>query len=381
MKFLGKKMKTVAIVALSCASTYALACTDFRVTASDGTVIITRSQEYSLDLKSNLRSSNRDRKFVFNAADGKPGLSWNAKYGYVFLDALEQDVAVDGMNEKGLSFEALYLPGLAQYQTVPAGKDKQALPYINIGDWILSNFDSVDQVKQALPNIYVYNQSIPGMDNMTFPLHFAIYDATGKGIVVEYVGGTLHVYDNQIGVMTNSPSYDWHITNLYNYVHLTPENPAGFTDNNINFASPGQGFGMVGLPGDITPPSRFVKTATLMRTAIQPSNAADALNLAVHVINNVDIPLGFVRENQNGKTSNEYTQWVVFKDLTNKQFYFRTYADLALRSVDLNKIDFAATAKRLLMPIERTAMIDDETAQFNKATTQPAIPAPATPAA
>src|SRR5690349_17346084 len=84
------------------------ACTDFRLTAKDGTVLITRSMEYALDLKSNLRSSPRGRFFTTTAADGSNGLSWKAKYGYLFLDAMNFDIVTDGINEQGLSFEALY---------------------------------------------------------------------------------------------------------------------------------------------------------------------------------------------------------------------------------------------------------------------------------
>src|SRR5687767_5573438 len=94
------------------------ACTDFRLTAQDGTILIARSMEFALDLKSNLRSSPRNREFKALAPSGKTGFSWKAKYGYVYLDGLNVDMATDGMNEQGLSFEALYLPGLAEYQTL-----------------------------------------------------------------------------------------------------------------------------------------------------------------------------------------------------------------------------------------------------------------------
>src|SRR5579872_71431 len=182
----------------------AFACTDFRLTAKDGTVLITRSLEFALDLKSELCTSNRDRNFTTTGPDGKPTMSWKTKYGYVFLNGLNIDMAADGMNEKGLSFEALYLPNFAEYQTVPAGHMDQAIPYYNFGDWVLGNFETVDQVRAALNTVYVYAEKLPQTDNTVFPLHFAIYDATGKGIVVEYVGGKLNVYENKIGVMTNS---------------------------------------------------------------------------------------------------------------------------------------------------------------------------------
>lgn len=346
MKYLALFMTFFA-----CFFNNASACTSFRVTANDGSILITRSMEFALDLKTELRTSPRGRTFTTVAPSGKPGLSWKAKYGYVFFGGLGVDAAIDGMNEAGLSFEALFLPGYAKYQTVTANQDSQALGYMNLGDWALSNFKTVDELREALPKIFLFTQKIPGQGDTVFPLHFSFYDATGKGIVAEYIDGKLSIYDNKIGVMTNAPSYDWHITNLKNYTQLRPTNPKPVVDNGMTFVALGQGAGMMGLPGDISPPSRFVKTAVMMDVVIPAANAKGALNLAEHVINNVDIPLGLARESSGNTYSNELTQWVTFKDLTNKIIYYRTYNDLSLRSVDLSKIDFSEKAPRLRMPI------------------------------
>ena len=339
-------------------------CTDFRTTAKDGSVLITRSMEYGVDMKANLRTSSRGRAFSDTAPDGKPGLSWKAKYGYVYLDAFNVDAALDGMNEKGLSIESLYLPGYAEYQTVPAGQDSHALSYLNFADWVLGNFKTVEELQQALQTVYVYLEpfKLEGHGTVTFPLHFSIYDNSGKGIVVEYVGGKLTIYDH-LGVVTNSPTYDWHMKNLYNYIALTPSSPAPVMWNGMHYAVYGNGFGMLGLPGDISPPSRFVKIATLMRVADSASNVKEALNLAEHVINNVDIPLGLARESDG---NSELTQWVVFKDLTHRVFYYRTYRDMSLRSISLDQLDFSEKATRLKMPIERINTVNDLTIQFIK---------------
>lgn len=345
----------------------AFACTDIRVTANDGSVVIARSMEFSVDMHSNLRSSTQGRAFKTMAPDGKPGLSWKAKYGYLYLDAFDVDVALDGMNEAGLSIESLYLPGYAQYQTVPAGKDNQALPYLDFADWVLGNFKSIDEVRTALSKIYVYTQAmtIKGHGSVIFPLHFSIYDASGRGLVVEYIKGKLQIHDT-IGVMTNSPNYRWHLQNLQNYLHLAPVNPPAVKVAGITYDVSGVGFGMIGLPGDVSPPSRFVKMATLLHLAFPVENASSALNLAQHIINNVDIPLGLVREPSNEEATNETTQWVVFKDLTHKIFYYRTYGDLTLRSVKLAEVDFLKNAPRLKMPIEREQTVDDLTHEFLK---------------
>lgn len=359
------------LLLLSLPFTTAFACTDIRVTAKDGSVIIGRTLEFAPNLQSNLVTSNRNRTFKMTAPDGSAGLSWVGKNGYVFLNAFNQDIAVDGMNEKGLSYEGLYLPGLAVYQTVPKGSEKQALPYYNLGDWILSNFDNIEQVKAALPKVWVYAGKLPQMGETIFPIHAAVYDAQGKGIVIEYIAGQLHIYDNAIGVMTNSPGYAWHLTNLNNYVHLRPSNPSPVVDNGITFAATGQGFGMIGLPGDISPPSRFVKMATLLNVIVPPQNATDGLNMAEHLLNNVDIPLGLAREDDGNKVTNELTQWTVYKDLTHRIFYYKTYSNLTVRGIMLDKINFAANAPRLKLPINTPPMIQDMTNQLNASVIKP----------
>lgn len=340
------------------------ACTDFKLSAQDGTTLIARSMEFAADMKSNLRTSVRDRVFREFAPNGKPGLSWKAQLGYVFVDGFDVDVALDGINEAGLSFEYLYLPGETQYQTVPAGHEHQALSYIRLGDWVLSQFKTVEEVRQALQGVYVFNQSLPGKGDLVFPLHAAIYDASGKGIVVEFVGGDMHIYDNEVGVLTNSPIYPWQITNLRNYVNLSPWTPTPVMSGGMIFAATGQGSGMRGLPGDVSPPSRFVKIDTLKAYAYPAASAADALNLAQHIINNVDIPLGLVRAKQKDKVAAELTQWVVFKDLTNKVLYYRTYGDTTLHGVLLSQLDFLPTAKRLKMPLADNQFILDVTKTF-----------------
>src|SRR3990167_5493099 len=314
------------------------ACTDFRLVAKDGSVIITRSMEFAYDMNSNIRTMPRGNTFNTTAPDGTPTINWTNKYGYLYLDGMNIDAVIDGINENGLTIEDLLFPGFAGYQNVPPGKSKQALPYTRLGDYILGNFKTIDEVKQALTKIFVFPKTIPGQRNLIFPLHFSIFDSTGKGIIVEYVNGRLNIYDNNIGVLTNSPTYDWHLTNLRNYVNLSPLNPNPVVIQGVTFTATGQGAGMVGLPGDISPPSRFVKISVMKDTVLRTSNALNTVNLAEHLINNVDIPIGFVREAARGPATTELTQWVVFKDLTHRILYYRTYENLSLRKIDLNKI-------------------------------------------
>jgi choloylglycine hydrolase len=303
--------------------------------------------------------------FTSKTPNNKAGLSWKAKYGYLYVDGFSVDASFDGMNEVGLTFEYLYLPGETQYQAIPAGKDAQAVPYAMFGDWVLSNFKTIDELKQALNTIYVTNQIIPQLGNAILSAHASIRDASGKGIVVEFYNDKINVYDN-IGVMTNSPKYDWQVTNLRNYINLSPYDANSITADGITYSSTGQGTGANGLPGDASPPSRFVKTAFMVKNVYPAENATDIVNLAQHIINNVDLPAGYVRSAQNGQTQTDTTQWVVFKDVTHKTFYYRTYGDMTLRGVDMSKVDFSKDAPRLKMPFSMTPNMINVTNQFLK---------------
>ena len=101
----------------------------------------------------------------------------------------------------------------------------------------------------------------------------------------------------------------------------------------------GQGSGWLGFPGDWTPPSRFIRIAQITNNVYPVKDAQSALSLCVHIINNVDIPLGVIREKHaDGSVVSELTQWTVFKDLTNKVLYFKTYENANLRAIDLKKL-------------------------------------------
>lgn len=342
-------MKRIILTTCFCCAIQAVACTDFRLIAQDKTVLVTRTLEFASPMNSQVRTSLVGRLFQEKAPNGRPGVNWKAQYGYLYMDAFDTDVVVDGMNEAGLSFEYLYLPGLTQYSTVPAGEEGRGLSYLHFGDWVLSNFDSVEAVRAALPQIIVFEDKLPKWRGTVFPLHAAIQDKMGNGIVVEFINGKMQISEYK-GVMTNSPDYQWQLTNLQNYVHLSPVNPAPVIDHGMTYTATGQGAGMLGLPGDVTPPSRFVKMNALLATVETPKNDAQALNMAMHMVHTVDIPRGFVRESAKS-TAGDYTQWTVFKDLTHGILYYYTYEDPALHAISMKKLDFSAQASRVAMPI------------------------------
>ena len=255
------------------------------------------------------------------------------------------------------------MPGETQYQELPPGKAPLAIPYTQFGDWVLSNFKNINDLKLALNKVYVVNQVNPELGNAILPAHASIFDSSGHGIVVEFYDNKINVYEH-MGVMTNAPKYFWHVANLRNYLNLSPNNPATISQDGLNFTATGQGTGATGLPGDASPPSRFVKTAFMVHNAYPAKDKDSIVNLAEHIINNVDIPAGYVRATEGDKVSTDTTQWVVFKDLSNKLLYYRTYGDLTLRVLDLKQVDFSENAKPLKMALQAPLVVKNITPAF-----------------
>jgi choloylglycine hydrolase len=321
------------------------ACTDARIVAQDGAVMTARSMEFGIPMDSRLVVRPRGTALESPAPNGAKGVHWKAKYGFVYLDGLHLDAAVDGLNEAGLGVGVLFFPGYAGYESPAPADNAQALSHIQFSTWVLSQFATIDEVKAALPGVKVWGESLADLGLL--PLHYVIHDAQGKSIVCEWVGGKLTVYDNTAGVMTNSPAYDWHMTNLTNYVRLSPDNAKAQKIGGVTYAATGQGSGLLGMPGDPSPPSRLIQTVFALNTAVKPKDADEALVLAQKLMNRVDIPRGLARDPNTG--NDDTAEWAVFRDHTHKVYYYRTYGDMTPQALDLKKLDFSpgAPARRL----------------------------------
>jgi choloylglycine hydrolase len=310
-------------------------CTDFLLGAADRSFVNGRSMEFALDLKSRPFVRRRGEVMRSPAPKKRAGLRWTVKYGYVGMNIFGMSSVVDGLNERGLSVGTLWLPG-SEYQQVK--HPRRALSVLLVNDWLLGTCASVADARAALPKVEVWATDL--MERKIDPVHFAVHDAKGHSIVVEYTEGELHIYDNPIATLTNAPVFPWHRENVRNYVGLTPWDVVEATVNGKVFTQTGHGSGLRGIPGDFTPPSRLIRTLFLMSSANQAKNGRAARNLALHILNDIDIPKGTVRSKGAHRTSDDYTQWAVVKDLTHLIYDYRRYEDLDLRRIDLNKIDF-----------------------------------------
>ncbi len=343
-------------------SNTALACTGLSVVTEDGAVIFARTMEFAIPLDSEVIVVPRNQAFSATLMDGKTGLKWSTKYGYLGANLAGRNHIVEGFNEKGLHVGVFYLPGYTKYEEASPADYSRTLGPLDFADWLLGNFATVQEAKANIHKVKVIEVIFEklGKDYVP-PLHWIVLDPTGDAIVIEYINGHVKVYDNPLRVITNAPPFDWHTTNLRNYVNLTAANVPPIELSGLKLSQTGQGSGMLGLPGDFTPPSRFVRAVALTQSAEAVKTDKDGVNLAWLLISNITIPIGATRDRgPAGKEYLEHTQWGTVSDLKNKRFYFRTYYNQDIRVVDLTRLDLDADQIRSI-PMEQPASYKDVT--------------------
>jgi choloylglycine hydrolase len=313
------------------------ACTSFQIKTQDGYVFYARTMEYGLAMESNVVIVPRGTQYQGTLPDGtSKGVSWAVKYGFVGMNSAESvSTIVDGINEKGLAVGGLLFPGFAEYETFDPALAGKTLAQYELITWIVSNFATVEEVRQGVKDIRVCRSQAKNFG--VVPLHYVVHDRTGECIVLEYVKGKMTLYENPFGVMTNSPPFDWMMIYLRNFVNLSAVNVPELKLDGVAIKGLGQGTGMLGLPGDFTPPSRFIRMIALTQSVLPVKGPEAGLNLAITVINNVDIPIGAVREEVGKKVAYELTQWTLVSDLGRNRLYFNTYDNKNWRYVDLSK--------------------------------------------
>jgi choloylglycine hydrolase len=324
----------------------ATACTGIRLTAQDGSVVRGRTLEFGIDLDSSVVMIPRNFARSGQTPDGKPGLTWKSKYASLGASGVGLPYIFDGVNEKGLAIGLFYFPTTASYMPYTAADAAKTIAPWELGSYMLENFASVAEVRENLGKIVVPSVVFQQW-GFAPPVHYVVYDAAGNSVVVEYLDGKLHLWDNPLGVITNSPAFDWHMTNLRNYVNLSINNVPPIKVGPVVLEPLGQGTGMLGIPGDFTPPSRFVRAVAFSQSVLPVKTGDEAVLEVFHILNNFDIPKGSARDGQkdsHGNIQADYTLWTSACDLKAKRFYFRTYENSQIRMVDLMNMNMNGTA-------------------------------------
>jgi choloylglycine hydrolase len=343
-------------------SVTALGCTGIRLIAADGSVVYGRTMEWgAFDLNSQVAIIPRGYSFTGQTPEGINGKTWTVEYGVVALDMLGHDWFADGMNEAGLAVGLFYHPGFAEYPKYEPAEASDTIGAPDVVAYLLTQFATIDEVKAAMEDIRVtgVTEALVGVPD---PAHWMVTERSGKSIVIEFAGGEVRFFDNPLGVITNAPNYDWHMTNLRNYLNLSPVSLPTRSIAEMNFAPLGAGSGMIGLPGDNTPPSRFIRAVAWTQTARPTPSSSETVYEALRILDNFNLPLGGA-EGSDASTDTagmrSSTIWTTVWDLGDKVLYFHTQHNRRLRKVSLSGVEFSGDAI-LHIPLDREKTQDVE---------------------
>ena len=253
---------------------------------------------------------------------------WKTKYSFIGINLAGSTVYFDGVNEKGLAGGLLFLNACTFDKK--ENIEKEGLKAINAGEivhWILSNFETVADIRESISKVAVTADDIPSLGELgkgnPMTVHYTFTDRNGDSVVLEATNnGHFRVFNNTVGVMANDPTFDWHMTNLGNYVQVQ-----GFNNNSNNLNKEttinpiSNGSGLLGLPGDYTSPSRFVRAAYL-RNLIDEVSDEDAPAAVFSVLNSVWIPKGVEHFNKD-KEESDFTSYMCAYDQNLGKLYLR----------------------------------------------------------
>lgn len=240
----------------------------------------------------------------------------------------------DATNECGLSMAGLYFPGNAVYLPHAEGTDNIA-PFEFI-PWILGQCASIEQAEEKLKRLNLvdlqYSDKYPHS-----PLHWLIADKY-RSLVVEPTTDGIKVYDNPFGVLTNNPPFSYHLYHLSNYLNLTREEPMSRFAVDYPLEVYSRGMGGIGLPGDLSSASRFVRAAFTKLNSVCEDNESASISQFFHVLDSVSQTMGCV------KVGNGYEK-TIYSSCCNTDvgaYYYKTYENSQITCVKLNAVDLSS---------------------------------------
>jgi len=320
------------------------ACTGIVLRGEDGTIVRARTLEWgAFDVLGAISVVPPGYEMSSKMPDGSDGLTWTTKYGVVGATILgpDQIIFADGINEAGLSGGLFYLPGFAEYPPYdPANRENSIAP-TDFLNYVLTQFATLDEVRAAMDDITVVSVVLKAL-GFAAPVHFIMTDPAGETIVIEVVDQKMNIHEAPLGVVTNAPTYDWHVTNLRNYLNLSATALPTQTVAETDFAPLGEGSGMLGLPGDFTPPSRFVRAVAFSQSARVTTGGYDTVRESFRILDNFNTPVHAVHDGEEEVDIVSATQWTTAIDFKNRMFYYHTQFNRQVRGIDVKTLDFAA---------------------------------------
>ncbi len=249
----------------------------------------------------------------------------------------------DAMNEKGLAMAGLHFVGNAHYEkprspqtgnAVSCPKPKAEIAPYELIPWVLSQCETVEEARTLLAGTRVV--AIPFHRKFPLsPLHFMIADKK-KSMVIEPMREGLQIYDNPVGVLTNNPPFPFHLANLNNYMNLTAKPPINRFSPEVPLQAYSRGMGAIGLPGDMSSASRFVRAAFVRANSVCGESEQESVAQFFHILGSVEQVRGSVHL-ENG--AYEITTYSSCCNLDKGIYYYRSYEDMALRKADMKRMD------------------------------------------
>ncbi|MDB4775519.1 choloylglycine hydrolase family protein [bacterium] len=322
------------------------ACTCITLEASDGAVVVGRTMEWAaFDVDSKVVVIPRDCEFTSELEGGRSGVSWKTTHGVVGFDYLDRENLIDGMNEKGLVVNGLYHPGYASYPPLDPAQAGSSIEVTDVPLYLLAMCASTKEVRDAINAVSVVATPMAALGGIQPPLHFLVTEPSGKAIVIEFLERKIRIFDAPLGVLTNAPTYDWHMTNLRNYLGFSAAERSPIDVRGAELAPLGHGTGAIGLPGDMTPPSRFVRAAAFSASARPTKTGPETMYEAFRILDNFNVPIGAVKAGKEGDDGSDLrsgTQWTVAYDTRNLTVQFHTMNNRRVRQLELKDIDFTS---------------------------------------
>lgn len=243
----------------------------------------------------------------------------------------EYPLYADAMNEKGLVMAGLNFPGNACYHPRREDKKYQITPYELI-PWILGLCASVAEARALLEQVNLIN--IPFSEKLPLaPLHWIVADRE-SAIVAEPMEDGLKIYDNPVGVLTNNPPFWFHMTNLNQYMSLSAQSPENRFGEDLPLRPFGQGFGGLGLPGDASPASRFIRTAFLKWKSSCEQDEENSVSQVFHIMGRAAMVRGEVKTS---KGLDDYTTYSACMNADRGIYYYRTYENDRITAVHMHR--------------------------------------------
>ncbi|MEE0944533.1 MAG: choloylglycine hydrolase [Clostridia bacterium] len=242
----------------------------------------------------------------------------------------------DAINEKGVGIAGLNFPDNADYKEITNGKDN--ISSFEFIPWVLGRCKNLTEVKELIENVVITNEAF-SKELLPTPLHWMICH-NNKSIVVEQEKSGLKVYDNPVGILTNNPSFKYQLFWLNNYLNVTSNEANNRFCESISLEPYSNGMGGIGLPGDLSSASRFVRASFVKLNSTSGVSEKESISQCFHILSSVEQQRGSVY--LDGKY--EITVYSSCCNLDKGIYYYKTYENHRISAVDMNKENLESDA-------------------------------------